>query len=100
MSGVYGGLWERLKKDKKIKIRIPVADLEDMSPLDVRKKLRQIRKHVSDCKARDFEFRNANRYAVLHGAQYSYAEGWIVLELKDFRSRDTVRGFNVEKVDS
>ena len=70
MSGVYGGLWERLKQDRKIKIRTPAGDLEDMSPLDVRKKLRQIRKHVSDCKARDFDFRNQ------HSMRYCTVRNW------------------------
>ena len=81
MAGTYQQIWELLKRDGKVKVTIPQDTLQSMDYPTIRGKLKRIRKHVSDCKSKDLQFRRAHTGVAITSSK-SEKEGWITLELK------------------
>lgn len=79
-SGTYHKLWNQLKKDLEIRVQLPAEVVNDLGIASVY--LKRIRKHISDCKAKDNEFRMAHPTARITTVDKDIAKGFIQLKLE------------------
>lgn len=84
MASTYKTIWANLKLKGKVKILIP--DVEDKTHIEMKVYFNRIRKHVSDCKARDTEYRLKFRNAYLYAEKTDFKEGYIILALLSDRN--------------
>lgn len=79
MSSIYAQIWERLKAEGKIQVQVDGA--EDMDFPEICRRFHQIRKHVSDRKAKDLIFRQANPLIYIITLAKDFKTGIILLSL-------------------
>ena len=78
MASIYGGIWEKLKAEKKVAVRFNVVS---PNKEEMKRKFKRVQRAISNVKVSDYDFLLRNPHSRLVVTNRNYVEGVLELEL-------------------